>query len=468
MDASTLYDKVLDLAKSFGLKDKKNGGSNANAIVRRNIEEKAYVGQGAYFGFINPEEEYTGAYSDFSLVIFPQKNEGKCVVALGVGSLGFKNDLSLAALPGLRRSFLRLMENDGKSFCKTSFLDIESSSKDLLEKVRTDCPDLFGVIDKYKTVLPASRIIDPDNDFEILAAWLAKYAEYREWASNSSHKNAIKNALYKCKKTESINIEEEVKQLLENRHFIVLQGAPGTGKTFTALKLSKTFDKTFFEQFHAETTYSDFIYGIKPKLNSDTLQYEANKGILYQAIEYATQYHDKNVLLIIDEINRANLSNVLGPVFYLFEYQATSRECEFKIGDIILTQLPDNLYVIATMNTADRSLAVVDFALRRRFAWYTLKPHIIEVEEDKVFHNSLFQQFNAIFDKYATDEELILQPGQSYFITNKDNASKEIKNRLTYELMPLIKEYLSEGFMLKAKDQFNDLFYQEANIQMYE
>ena len=108
MDASTLYDKVLDLAKSFGLKDKKNGGSNANAIVRRNIEEKAYVGQGAYFGFINPEEEYTGAYSDFSLVIFPQKNEGKCVVALGVGSLGFKNDLSLAALPGLRRSFLRL------------------------------------------------------------------------------------------------------------------------------------------------------------------------------------------------------------------------------------------------------------------------------------------------------------------------------------------------------------------------
>ena len=74
----------------------------------------------------------------------------------------------------------------------------------------------------------------------------------------------------------------------------------------------------------------------------------------------------------------------------------------------------------------------------------------------------------CIRDRYATDEELILQPGQSYFITNKDNASKEIKNRLTYELMPLIKEYLSEGFMLKAKDQFNDLFYQEANIQMYE
>lgn len=469
MNALTLYNKVLDLAKSFGLKDKKDNITNGNAIVRCNIGEKAYLGQGAYFGFISPEEEYTGAYSDFSLVIFPQQEGGQCVIALCVGSLGFKNDYSMAALPGLRRSYLRLMENDGLSFCKTSFLDIESSSKDLLEKVKTECPNLYGVIDKYKAVLPASYIINPDYDFNILSAWLAKYAEYREWASNSMHRTAIQEALNKCKKNKAVdNTEQEIKQLLFNRHFVVLQGAPGTGKTFTAHNISKYFNKTFFEQFHAETTYSDFVYGIRPKLNNSTLQYESNKGILCQSIEYANQNQDEQVLLIIDEINRANLSNVLGPVFYLFEYQTNNRKCKFKIGETTITQLPSNLYVIATMNTADRSLAVVDFALRRRFAWYTLRPHTIQVEKGKTFHEDIFLLFNAIFDKYATDEELNLQPGQSYFITNTDNSSEEIKMRLVYELMPLMKEYISEGFMQKAKDEFSNLFYQITNLQMYE
>lgn len=466
MTASSLYNQVLELAKSFGLKEDSSSG---NAIVRMNIGEKGYSNQGAYFGFISPEEERTGAYSDFSFVIFPQENGGECVIALGVGSLGFKNDLSLAALPGLRRSFLSLMDNDGKSFCKTSFLDIESSSKDLLEKIKTEYPDLQGVIEKYKTVLSATRIINPDNNFNILAAWLAKYAEFRGWAVNKSQRDAIQKALDKYQRSEPIDEIKEVKHLLESRHFIVLQGAPGTGKTYTALILAKNFSKTFFEQFHAETTYTDFVYGIKPKLNSESLQYEANKGILYQAVEYASQHQEEKVLLIIDEINRANLSNVLGPVFFLFEYQATDRKCKINIGDITLDQLPNNLYVVATMNTADRSLAVVDFALRRRFAWYTLRPHIINVEDNKYFHDKLFLRFKAIFDKYATDEELNLQPGQSYFITsNSNDKEEEMKTRLIYELMPLMKEYFAEGFILEAKNEFSELFYLETKIQMYE
>ena len=93
----------------------------------------------------------------------------------------------------------------------------------------------------------------------------------------------------------------------------------------------------------------------------------------------------QKVLLIIDEINRANLSNVLGPVFYLFEYQSGVRNVRVKLGDMELEKLPDNLHVIATMNTADRSLAVVDFALRRRFAWYTLRPHEISVVKGMFF-----------------------------------------------------------------------------------
>ena len=107
-----------------------------------------------------------------------------------------------------------------------------------------------------------------------------------------------------------------------------------------------TIGKTFFEQFHAETTYSDFVYGIKPKTEEKKLLYEEHYGILIDAIEYAKNYN-KPTLLIIDEINRANLSSVLGPVFYLFEKNTSERTAPLKIGTKEITKLPDNLYVIA-------------------------------------------------------------------------------------------------------------------------
>ena len=192
------------------------------------------------------------------------------------------------------------------------------------------------------------------------------------------------------------------------------------------------------------------------------MAYEPQEGVLYKAIKYAQENTSKKVLLIIDEINRANLSNVLGPVFYLFEKNQTNHNYSFSIGDLSIERLPDNLFVIATMNTADRSLAVVDFALRRRFTWLTLKPHFLQIQE---FQNEEFEDFDNIFQKYATDDELNLQPGHSYFIAKNENAMKE---RLKYELMPLIKEYLNEGYLVKAKDEFSNYFYNKLGILMYE
>ncbi len=196
--------------------------------------------------------------------------------------------------------------------------------------------------------------------------------------------------------------------------------------------------------------------------------FKPKEGILYQIIKYAQEHSNEQVLLIIDEINRANLSNVLGPVFYLFEYQPGARMVKTKVGDLELEKLPDNIKVVATMNTADRSLAVVDFALRRRFAWYTLRPHEIKAEDGKVFVKKMYNQFADIFFEYATDDELNLQPGQSYFIVDKKNKDEKMKARMIYELMPLIKEYLAEGYLLKAKDSFCDLFMKETGRLMYE
>jgi 5-methylcytosine-specific restriction protein B len=190
--------------------------------------------------------------------------------------------------------------------------------------------------------------------------------------------------------------------------------------------------------------------------------------VLYQTVEYALEHPKERVLLIIDEINRANLSNVLGPVFYLFEYQTAKRTVKIKIGDLDIDKLPDNIDVIATMNTADRSLAVVDFALRRRFAWYTLRPHEVTPDPGLKFMKETYNKIADIFFEYASDDELHLQPGQSYFIVPSENRDDEMKDRLIYELMPLIKEYLAEGYLLKAKDSFCDLFLKETGRLMYE
>lgn len=467
MTAEELFEKVIAKAKEFGMNPKNDGNiiidSKGNTIVRNNILDISFTEGKAYFGFLGADEETKGPYSDYSFVVFPEKDLGCCVVALGVGSSGFKNDYQLALLPGLRRKFLKLRTEDDHTFFKTSFDDIESTSSDLVKEIRTNYPNLKSVIESYKTYLPATRILDltEESNLDILYQWLATYAKMRGWGT-ADQKKIIDKVIETIPSPTLPNEEQDIKDLLNTRKYVVLQGAPGTGKTWNSLKISASYDKTFFEQFHAETTFSDFVYGIEPNMNAKAgeSQFKPKKGILCEALEYATIHGSERVLLIIDEINRANLSNVLGPVFYLFEYKSGMRKVQIKIGDKEYTKLPDNLHVLATMNTADRSLAVVDFALRRRFAWYTLRPHEIPGRD---FDKKMFNAFAEIFFEYATDEELNLQPGQSYF-TDKSN----MKDRMVYELMPLIKEYLAEGYLLKAKDSFCDLFLKNTGKMMYE
>jgi 5-methylcytosine-specific restriction protein B len=117
------------------------------------------------------------------------------------------------------------------------------------------------------------------------------------------------------------------------------------------------------------------------------------------------------------------------------------------------------------MNTADRSLDVVDFALRRRFAWYTLKPHIIEPTGNKKFFEKDFSKFDDVFNWYANSEELSLQPGQAYFIAENE---EEMKDRIKYELLPLIREYLAEGLIVNAKDEFSKYFYDRIGEVLFE
>lgn len=469
MRQKELQKYAVQKAELFGFKKKENESSNGNAVFRSNLEDP----KGAnYFGFIRTEEPFSGAYSDFSLVIFARDDTPYYFVSLGVGSQGFSNDYELAALPGLRRMFLKLLDNQGNSFCKPAFTDTESPSRDFEDFVNQYHQEFKPVVDKYSKCLPVIRCLDSDNssDFKVLDAWIATYAKLRQWATNNRQRRQIEEALRSYSPSCQQNDYDSIKNLLDERRFIVLQGAPGTGKTYTANRIAKkefNADNVLFEQFHAETTFSDFVYGIEPDLDNPG-GFKKKEGVLYRAITKAQKTED-NVLLIIDEINRANLANVLGPVFYLFENGSDERTARIKVGDLELRTLPSNLFVIATMNTADRSLAVVDFALRRRFAWYTLRPRILsksELDESQGFDVELFNRLAAIFERYATDEELNLQPGQSYFVTN---SSGEIsRNKIVYELMPLIKEYLREGYLSKAKESFSNLFYEMVQLQLFE
>ena len=462
MSIDNIRQFIKDRAIEFGAKP--DIEFNRPYVERNNTGQEALKDNGAYFGFIHPEEEASGPYHDFSLTIFPNEIEKPWLVCLGIGSSGFKNDYELATYPGLRRLFLKLIDERG--FCKSDFADIETS----LPKTITGSQNLQHIkntIKTYTKVLPTCQIVDnPETDEgkKIIAAFVAGYAKLRDWPSNKDHRKAISEALEPFLKAEIIDETEQVISLLNERKYIVLQGPPGTGKTRTAKNVAEKIKaKTFFTQFHAETSFSDFIYGIRPDLKNKELSYKECLGSFTEALKYAMENVNEKVILIIDEINRANLSNVLGPIFYLFEHKMDISNVEIEIfPEFKINKLPVNFFVIATMNTADRSLAVVDFALRRRFAWYSLKPKVIS---SKQFYKDDFSKIQEIFDWYASSNELTLQPGQGYFIADNED---EMKNRIRYEIFPLIKEYLQEGLIKDAKEEFNNYFATRINQSLFE
>ena len=426
-----------------------------------------------FISIISAEEPNSGPFHDFTITIFTSLDEKyPHLVCFGIGSLGFKNDHNIARLPGIRRRISKFL--DEKSFCKQDFSDVDSRiSKDFL--AREDLNSVREALNGYAQVIPACQIVEDLNSQEgkeVIAAFLAYYAEIRYWGTNKAARDKINvaqsNRLTSIGEKIYIDEEKEIENLLFSRKYVVIQGPPGTGKTRAAKKISEKIKaRTFFTQLHAETSYSDLIYGIRPSTDvSEGLNYVNHKGEFYKALRFSIENQDTPTVLIIDEINRANLSNVLGEMFYLFEKDMDITSAKIKVGDLEISALPPKFFVIATMNSADRSLAVVDFALRRRFAWYHLKPKAIESNVNgKLFFNEDFTRIEKIFFDFASNDELEYQPGQSYFIAESD---AEMNNRLKYELLPLIKEYLQEGLLLDARQSFALFFKDRIGIDIFE
>lgn len=249
----------------------------------------------------------------------------------------------------------------------------------------------------------------------------------------------------------SLEWMKEIRDLLHERMQVIFYGPPGTGKTYIARKLAADLvgpEQVKLVQFHPAYTYEDFFEGYRPADNdAGTVGFELTPGPLRQLVSRANEHRDQAFVLIIDEINRANLAKVFGELYFLLEYRNEAVELLYSSGDQPFT-LPDNLYLIGTMNTADRSIALVDSAMRRRFAFVALDPR---VEPTK----SLLRKWSAHFGlpPIASDmlEELNkriddpdFQIGPSYFMRRKDPEAFSVKTlgRIwSRDILPLLEEH---------------------------
>ena len=212
-------------------------------------------------------------------------------------------------------------------------------------------------------------------------------------------------------------------------------------------------------QFHPAVTYEDFVVGLGPQVDGQALSFRVKKGWLLEAAREAAS---GPFLLVIDEVNRADLGKVLGEAIYLFEPGevggASARRVELthEVDGRRTFCFPENLYVLATMNTADRSIAGMDLAVRRRFAFMTLMPARQVLVEQNCSEAALdaFDWLTDVFVEFAPDDALSLMPGHSYFMAKTD---EELRARLRYELLPLVDEYLRQGFLAQASSELSSV-----------
>ena len=240
-------------------------------------------------------------------------------------------------------------------------------------------------------------------------------------------------------------------ELLEAKYNVILQGAPGVGKTFAAKRLAysimgqKDTSRVAMVQFHQSYSYEDFIQGYRPSKEG----FELENGAFYKFCKEADEDNERPYFFIIDEINRGNLSKILGELMMLIEKDKRGEKIKLLYSNEWFT-VPQNVRIIGMMNTADRSLALMDYALRRRFAFFDFAPafssegfknYLAEKNSPKL--ESLITVVESLNNTISTDESLGdgFRIGHSYFCTDDEITDEWLKSVVEYEVIPLIKEY---------------------------
>lgn len=277
--------------------------------------------------------------------------------------------------------------------------------------------------------------------------------------------------------------EEHVIEILERlqvRKALILQGAPGVGKTFLARKLAYALmeeidhERCEMVQFHQSYSYDDFVRGYRP-MPGQPGAFGLQNGIFYEFCKRATSDPNREYVFIIDEINRGNLSQIFGELLMLIEHDKRGEEHSvplvYQTKNEARFYIPSNVYLIGLMNLADRSLALVDYALRRRFAFFTLQPQfeseifrdwLVEHEMKPRLVERITQRMSALNQIIKADPLLgeNYQIGHSYFCPKGESFTKLdeawYQRIVRTEIVPLLKEYWFDN-PKKAEDAEREL-----------
>jgi 5-methylcytosine-specific restriction enzyme B len=421
-----------------------------------------------YAGIINPDNPPSGPYGGTSVVWFPSHDSGS-LIDFGIGTRGLSPDEGILTRPGHKRRVTALRRYLARLGIDTWVKHDPSALGTSVPKTARDkYPGFEHVFKRYGAELYACAVVprEPEKARAVVQAFLDLYAFERGWQIMKAYEPEYD--AFHAKLRDDIFASptlEEVHQLLRSRRFVVLQGPPGTGKTRMADEIRSKFfgGRGLTVQFHPAVTYEDFVVGLSPDAKERTLRFDVRPGWLVEAAHAAKE---GPYLLVIDEINRADLGRVLGEAIYLFEPaevggdRARHVRLPHPVHGETEFSLPTNLYVLATMNTADRSIASMDLAVRRRFAFVTLPPMRAAVAAREVkAATDAFDQVAEVFVEHAPGESLHLMPGHAYFLVKDE---RELKDRLRYEVIPLLDEYLQQGLLGPAT---NELYAVRDNLE---
>lgn len=372
-----------------------------------------------------------------------------------------------------------------------NFTDPNLSEKYINENFRK--VHILAWANEYKQPRPG---LFTQGTFSPCGEWTEQYKYIDGWLENIKNK-AFTN---KCA------------NLLKSKHNIILQGAPGTGKTYNTAAIALSVlgidgvnldnhdevmkkyeelqdDRIFFTTFHQSLDYEDFVEGLKPRVqtneNGESLgvTYEPEDGIFKRACNAVVTDDSKDIIksvvLIIDEINRGNVSKIFGELITLLEADKRDKgNHPIKVTlpySKTLFGVPSNLYIIGTMNTTDRSTGTLDYALRRRFAFVTLKsdPNVIVKHYEKLGNDDLkaiaIDLFNNIKAFITNPKHLCgdlciddLMVGHSYFMAS---SKEELQCKVEFEIIPLIAEYINDGILTVNDQEKEKAFDAWASLQ---